>query len=49
MGYGGLVKGVVGVMGGCEGLGDLRVVVVVFLSILGSMLLFLDRMEIRRG
>ena len=46
LGYGGLVRGVVGVMGGCEGLGDLRVVVVVFLSILGILLLFRDRMGI---
>ena len=45
----GKVRGVVGVMGCCEGMGDLRVMVVVFLSILGSMLLFLDRMGIRRG
>ena len=48
-GIGGKVRGVVGVMGCCEGMGDLRVMVVVFLSILGSMLLFLDRMGIRRG
>ena len=48
-GIGGKVRSVVGVMGCCEGMGDLRVMVVVFLSILGSMLLFLDRMGIRRG
>ena len=45
-GIGGKVRGGVGVMGCCEGLGDLRVMVVVFLSILGIMLLFRDRMGI---
>ena len=35
-----------GIMGGCEGLGDLKVVVVVFLLILGILLLFLDRMGV---
>ena len=45
-GIGGKVRGVVGVMGCCEGMGDLRVMVVVFLSILGIMLLFRDRMGI---
>ena len=33
-------------MGGCEGLGDLRVVIVIFLSISGIMQLFRDRMGI---
>ena len=45
-GIGGKVRGVVGVIGVGEGLGDLRLLVVVFLSRLGIMLLFRDRMGI---
>ena len=46
LGIGGRVGWLIRDIMGFEGLGDLRVVVVVFLSISGIILLFIDRMGI---